>query len=957
MDKLITVINRNSVGVNHPFSHAKKMIDEIYGSNENYSNYLVIIGYNIPENDITYYRKEYPNKKIAILQLEQLYDEKSLWFNRATKNINVKKRTETILKWLNECDEIWEYDIDNKWFLEKIGFKKVKLINFGYCESLKKIPTKNTNYDIIFYGSINERRAKILNYLAQHFNLLVIGEFSLMTQQQISQCKFKLLNPVFNDKLDDYISQSKIVLNLNYYDSKIQEQVRIFYPLINGKCVISEKTKRNYFGDLIYEFENLENLKELVKKLIKTDEWRIDNSGKFKNKNFRKFKVGAVYNTFYGLEFLEKSIESIKNVVDYVVIVHQRKSFSGEIEPSNNDEIINKLKTNGYINKVLNYEKYDVDKLDGMIEKRNYGLNVLKELNFDFVLPLDTDEHYNERELISDINKMVSDNLDTCYHGIVAYYYNENNFFIDTYFVPSVYRINDRIFKRGLRTSLLCDPARKMEEKKVLKSKHYMHHLTYMKSSFENKLNSKISLIDKKNTDKFKLSEHLQNWSEGKKGLVYTNDKNGDLILTDVLINKIKIKTNDFSNGAIYLNDPKIVILSTLWNASKQIPQYISSIKLQTFKNFRVIIVDDNSTDGSLLLLQKLTSGDDRFTIIRNNVQKFKTQNFYEIIHNQNLINNDDIIIELDGDDAFYGNNVVEKVFNHFRDPNLWIAGYKWIDNRGQKSPFKFSPNADNPRSHVWSYSAMRVFKAFLFRNIKQSDLMFEGNFVRAANDVAYGMPMLEMSGKEHFKSFNDITYLYNWHDKNTHTKTSSVKDTGLQKRTEKYIYTLPRYQKLKINETVTFKQNNIVIPKVTNVANTEKISKIKNLIPGTQKPQVINEVVTEPKEIQKVINKTPKIANNSNIRKITAQILTGTKKDTNPNPEVIIKDKPKIEVPSNNQTKNTPRFNFDIPIVKPQNKVEIDKKRQEFENVLLYTAKGKKEVKPTPPKNIGIRI
>jgi hypothetical protein len=72
----------------------------------------------------------------------------------------------------------------------------------------------------------------------------------------------------------------------------------------------------------------------------------------------------------------------------------------------------------------------------------------------------------------------------------------------------------------------------------------------------------------------------------------------------------------------------------------------------------------------------------------------------------------------------------------------------------------------------------------------------------------------------------------------------------------------------------------------------------------------------------------------------------------------VINETKVKVtEQIQNNQTKNTPRFNFETSIVKPQDKVEIDKKRQEFENVLLYTPKGKKEVKPIPPKNIGIRI
>ena len=468
--------------------------------------------------------------------------------------------------------------------------------------------------------------------------------------------------------------------------------------------------------------------------------------------------------------------------------------------------------------------------------------------------------------------------------------------------------------------------------------------------------------------------KHKTSWEPYKRGDFRVADELYDKIpnkvYIDSVITKLQRQVEDgfgkkddlpnemLKNVGLSTQESKIVILSTLWNATKQIPQFISSIKSQTYKNFKVIIVDDNSSDGSLLMLTKLTFGDDRFTIIRNETQKFKTQNFYEVIHNQNLINDDNIIIELDGDDAFYGNNVVEKVNNHFKTPNLWIAGYRWIDNKGQKSPFKFSPNADNPRSQVWSYSAMRVFKAFLFRNIKQSDLMFGGDFVRAANDVAYGMPMLEMSGKEHFRSFNDTTYLYNWHDKNTHSKTSSVRDTSLQKRTEKYIYSLTRYQKLILNDVVTLKNNVTVIPKTKNIENRDKINKIKNLIPVTQQPERVIEKAVEKQEVIKIVNLIPKITNNNNIRKITSQILSKPKEDNDNRPSVINETKVKVtEQIQNNQTKNTPRFNFDTPIVKPQDKVEIDKKRQEFENVLLYTPNGKKQIKPIPPKNIGIRI
>jgi GR25 family glycosyltransferase involved in LPS biosynthesis len=439
---------------------------------------------------------------------------------------------------------------------------------------------------------------------------------------------------------------------------------------------------------------------------------------------------------------------------------------------------------------------------------------------------------------------------------------------------------------------------------------------------------------------------------------MYVNDDYSDLWNQHRVLDKIKKYFRNTLNSKSILDNKNIVILSTLWNAKKFIPQFINSIKNQTYKNFIVYVVDDNSNDGSYEVLTKLTSGDNRFKIFKNSTQKFKTQNFYEIIHNQNLINNHDIIIELDGDDAFYGNNVVEKVHNHFKDPNLWIAGYRWIDNRGQKSPFKFPPNADNPRSQVWSYSAMRVFKAFLFRSINQNDLMFEGKFIRAANDVAYGMPMLEMSGKEHFRSFNDITYLYNWHDKNTHSKTSSVRDTGLQKRTEKYIYSLQRYKKLVNGNVISSKNSNIVIPKIKNIANTEKINKIKNLIPVTPQSKTVIEKVVEKQEVIKIVNLIPKITNNNNIRKITSQILSKPKEDNNNRSVVTNENRVKVTGQTqNNQTKNTPRFNFDTPIVKPQDKIEIDKKRQEFENILLYTAKGKKEIKPIPPKNIGIRI
>ena len=235
---------------------------------------------------------------------------------------------------------------------------------------------------------------------------------------------------------------------------------------------------------------------------------------------------------------------------------------------------------------------------------------------------------------------------------------------------------------------------------------------------------------------------------------------------------------------------------------------------------------------------------------------------------------------------------------------------------------------------------------------------MFEGNFVRAANDVAYGMPMLEMSGKEHFRSFNDVTYLYNLHDKNTHSKKSSVRDPGLQKRTEKHIYSLPRYSKLKFGGIVNSGQNVVIIPKVKNIENSEKINKIKDVVPIVKPIEPMVEVTPT---VQKIVNVIPKITNNSNIKKIISKVITKTNEEPNTNLPPIVKNNSdnsnRVDNLQSKEVKGNPKVRITSIMVKPQNKEEVDKKRQEFENILLYTANGKKEIKQIPPKSIGVNI
>ena len=533
---------------NNPFIQVKQMVDELYGNDPNYQNYLVVLGYNVGPA-ISQIRKMYPSKKIVVYQLEQLYDYLSLWYNPNDHRAFVRKRTSHVHEWLVKADEIWEYDLDNIRFIKSLGlgldpiFKPLK-----YAETLKRIKHENDKpIDVLFFGSINHKRAKLLSQLNSRFNLKIVGEYSLLSAEDIKQYGLDsciVTSNVFGRGLDDLIAKSKIVLSSHYYDGALQAQVRIFDLIINGCCVVSESSKRNYFGDLLVEFTDTNDAITKIYNLIRTEEWRTYSkvSDRYKIGDIRDIKVGAAYNTFYGLNMLKDSIESIRAAVDHIVIVHQRVSFYGQEEDPENDSIIEFLLLHKYIDAVLEYtHPADSNKHDGIITKRNMGLDECRETGCDFILTLDTDECYNHSELVESINKMHRENIQTLYSPIYAYYYDETRYFIDTYYVPSVYRIDDRRYVPVVRSSILCDPFRKMPEGSYLLSEMPMHHLTYLTKNFFDKEKSKI-LNSEAKTDFDKIKKHLATWKPNTKALVFTNDMNngGELTLTYVNLTEPK---------------------------------------------------------------------------------------------------------------------------------------------------------------------------------------------------------------------------------------------------------------------------------------------------------------------------------------------------------------------------------------------------------------------------------
>src|SRR5262249_55443542 len=96
-------------------------------------------------------------------------------------------------------------------------------VPIGYVTELSRIPVAQPqDIDVLFYGSLNERRNSILNRLSD------------------AGLKVQVAFGVYGRQRDDLIARSKLVLNIHYYESKIFEIVRVSYLLANSKAVVTE---------------------------------------------------------------------------------------------------------------------------------------------------------------------------------------------------------------------------------------------------------------------------------------------------------------------------------------------------------------------------------------------------------------------------------------------------------------------------------------------------------------------------------------------------------------------------------------------------------------------------------------------------------------------------------------------------------------------------------------------
>lgn len=255
--------------------------------------------------------------------------------------------------------------------------------------------------------------------------------------------------------------------------------------------------------------------------------------------------------------------------------------------------------------------------------------------------------------------------------------------------------------------------------------------------------------------------------------------------------------TNVYSTISAYMQKPLVVIIPS-YNNSRWYAQNLDSVFMQIYENYRVIYINDCSTDNTGFAVQEYVKEhhcQEKITIIHNEQRYGVSHNLYHAIHS---CDDWDIIINLDGDDRLAHEHVFLRINQEYANPHVWLTygDFELFPFRyylgvcSQLPSWVIEKNAY--RDYKWSTSHLRTYYAGLFKKINRADLLYNDNFYMVAADLAIMFPMLEMAA-ERSMFIAEILYNYNFSNPLSDFRRAS----RLQRTMEEHIRSLPRYHRI----------------------------------------------------------------------------------------------------------------------------------------------------------------
>ena len=244
------------------------------------------------------------------------------------------------------------------------------------------------------------------------------------------------------------------------------------------------------------------------------------------------------------------------------------------------------------------------------------------------------------------------------------------------------------------------------------------------------------------------------------------------------------------------VEEKAMVVIIPSYNNSQYYGLNLGSVLNQNYSNYRVIYIDDHSSDGTRERVEDLIKSDPRlrsyqFLSFEDNssdgilktAAKFHNivnsqKTFFTLVSNQRrcgaLANqyraisscqNQEIVVLIDGDDWLADEFVLQEINEAYSSDEVWLTHGSLVEYPTGVhvwcEPVPSQIIARNTFRKFKCPSHLRTFYAWLFKRIHLEDLLYEGDFFPMTGDMAVMYPMIEMCGERH-KFISKPIYIYN---------------------------------------------------------------------------------------------------------------------------------------------------------------------------------------------------
>lgn len=227
--------------------------------------------------------------------------------------------------------------------------------------------------------------------------------------------------------------------------------------------------------------------------------------------------------------------------------------------------------------------------------------------------------------------------------------------------------------------------------------------------------------------------------------------------------------------GALYpAADPpperpnRLVVVSAFRDAGDLLTAGVESVLGQDHERFRVVYVDDASTDGCA---RHVPVDDPRVRLVRRSRRRGLAANLHAVV--TRLCRPDDVVVIVDGDDRLAAPDALRHVDEAYRRYGCWLTygQFRYADGEvGFCEPFSAPRDVAFQRSH-WRTSHLKTFRAGLFHAVAGQDPRYDclrgpdGRWLDAAVDAALMAPLVDMAGFGRVRYLDRV--LYEYHDEN----------------------------------------------------------------------------------------------------------------------------------------------------------------------------------------------